>query len=136
MVFRESISTSPDFKASNRSVESKFRYSTAFGSPKTAAATALQISTSRPEYWPLSFTKLNPGILPSTPQMSFPLCLTISRRLWPVPPLAAVESPPEEVVAVFVGFDDSQAVRDATNNRVATSKEPNLFIVLYCGCMS
>ena len=70
--------------------------------------------------------------------MSWPRCLTISRRLLPVPVLVVeVEFAPEEFVVLLVVFDDSQAVSVATNSSVPMSKEPHLCIVLwfYVGCL-
>jgi hypothetical protein len=65
--------------------------------PKTAAATARQVSTSNPEYLPVWSTKLKPGIVPSTPQINLPRSLMVARRL-PTVVEAAVPSPEGAVV--------------------------------------
>src|SRR5216684_4856757 len=79
VVLRESKSTSPDCKAVKRSlVESGVNF-TFCGSPKIAAASARQKSTSRPVQLPLSSGLEKPVMPWLTPHWMKPFCLTWSR---------------------------------------------------------
>src|SRR5262245_66168371 len=79
VLFRDKRSMRRSFRASERASADNGRYSTLVKSPNTAAATALQKSTSNPRQTPeLSFSE-NPGRPSLTPQISVPLALTSSK---------------------------------------------------------
>ncbi|MNT31013.1 hypothetical protein D3C72_1668350 [compost metagenome] len=79
MVWRDSMSISPDCSAWKRVLMFVRTKSTFSGSPKTAEATARQTSTSKPCIWPLASAVAKPGVLIETPQISLPRALTVSR---------------------------------------------------------
>src|SRR6266496_1632868 len=78
VALRASTSTSPDCKAVNRSLAERATYLTFPASPKTAAATALQMSTSKPCHWPVLSGNEKPAKLGLTPQSKVPRDLTTS----------------------------------------------------------
>ena len=81
VVVRESTSTSPDCSAVKRSLAVSGLKETFEASPNTAAATARQKSTSRPDQLPLSSGKAKPGVPVPTPQLIMPRPLTVASVL-------------------------------------------------------
>ena len=80
-MLRANISISPACKAVKRWGELNGTNFTLLASPKVAAATARQTSTSRPVQFPLLSTEAKPGAAVLTPQINCPLALTVSRVL-------------------------------------------------------
>src|SRR6195952_3226011 len=77
VVLRDSTSISPDCSAVKRSLADSGTNLTLVGSLKMAAATARQMSTSRPVQLPLSSGEEKPGRPWLTPQDSIPRSLTV-----------------------------------------------------------
>ena len=81
VVLRIRTSISPVWSAGPRSSALSARNWTLVESPRTAAATARQKSTSKPDQVPVpSSRKLKPGSPPFTPQISSPRAWTVARR--------------------------------------------------------
>ena len=78
VVLRDRISTSPELRAVKRCFAESGEYLTFSASPKTAAATARQRSTSRPVHLPLSSAFEKPGRPCETPHWTNPFALTAS----------------------------------------------------------
>src|SRR5262249_43172992 len=72
------MSISPDWSAVNRFWPVVGTYLTFWASPSTAAATARQISASRPVYWPCWSASENPARPVETPQVSVPAAFILS----------------------------------------------------------
>ena len=72
VVFLDKISISPDVKAVNLSFALSGVNFTLFASPRTAAATALQTSTSIPVQFPDASAFENPGRPCETPHLTKP----------------------------------------------------------------
>ena len=85
-MFLESTSISPACNAVNLSFALKGVYFTLLASPKTAAATALQTSTSIPVHFPLSSALEKPGRPCETPHFTKPCFFVASTVLAFFPP--------------------------------------------------
>ena len=72
VVFLDKISISPEVKAVNLSLALNGVYLTLLASPKTAAATALQTSTSTPVQFPDASALEKPGRPCDTPHLTKP----------------------------------------------------------------
>ena len=94
VVLRDSMSISPDCSAVKRCCAVSGTYFTFSGSLRIAAATALQMSTSRPVHLPWLSAWEKPARPVFTPQTSCPRCLMASRVL-PAYAGAAASSPAE-----------------------------------------
>ena len=70
VVLFDSMSTSPDCSAVKRCCEVSGTYFTFSASPKIAAATARQTSTSRPTHLPWLSASMKPAVPVPTPQTS------------------------------------------------------------------
>src|SRR5712671_3412466 len=88
VVLLDRMSTSPDCSAVKRCWAVSAWYFTLSASPKIAAATARQTSTSRPTHLPWLSASAKPAVPVGTPQISAPRALTASRSL---PAMAPVE---------------------------------------------
>ena len=89
VVLFDSMSTSPDCSAVKRCCEESGTYLTFSESPKMAAATARQTSTSRPTHLPWLSASMKPAVPWPTPQISAPRALMASRSL---PAMAPVDT--------------------------------------------
>src|SRR5882672_2873744 len=78
VVLRDRRSTWPDCNTGHRCCTDVGVYLTLVASPSTAAATALQKSTSMPVHSPLSLAKENPGKPRCTPHSMYPRALIAS----------------------------------------------------------
>ena len=94
VVLRESTSTSPDCSAVKRCCALSGVHLTLPASPSTAAASALQMSVSRPIQLPLLSTAENPGKPVLTPQAMRPCWRTVSSVL---PACTAGDSKTKEI---------------------------------------
>src|SRR6266550_3637691 len=88
VVLLDRMSTSPDCSAVKRCWAESGTYLTFSASPKIAAETARQTSTSRPTHLPWLSASMKPAVPVPTPQISAPRALTASRSL---PAMAPVE---------------------------------------------
>ena len=88
VVFLDRTSISPDVSAVNLSLALKGKYFTFSESPRTAAATALQTSTSIPVQFPDASAFENPGRPCETPHLTKPAFLVLSKvfDFFPLPP--------------------------------------------------
>src|SRR5882672_7471688 len=75
---RTSMSISPDCSARKRCWAESGTYLALVASPRTAAATALHMSISRPDHLPWLSASENPPSPTLTPQTSWPRFLTVS----------------------------------------------------------
>src|SRR5271165_3543720 len=89
---RDRTSILPSFNAWNRASAESGTGLTRFGSPKIAAATARQKSTSKPDHWPRSLTYENPGRPSLTPHMSAPRALTAASVCGEAPDAASAKT--------------------------------------------
>src|SRR5690606_21987630 len=107
VVLRERISTSPDCRAGKRSLAESGVYVTLVASPNTAAATALQRSTSRPAQLPAESCAPKPARYePVTPHCTKPLALTsvsVSACV-AVAPIPSTAAPTSAVTIFFAIF--------------------------------
>ena len=76
---RTSMSISPDCRARKRCWADSGTYLALVASPNTAAATALHMSTSRPDHLPWLSGSENPPRPTLTPQITWPRFFTASR---------------------------------------------------------
>ena len=81
VVLRTSTSTSPDCSAVKRSLAESGTNLTLLASLKIAAATARQMSTSRPVHLPCASGKPKPASVPLAPQLRVPRSFT-AFRVW------------------------------------------------------
>src|SRR5262249_22873385 len=117
VVLRASTSTSPDCKAVKRSLADNGTYLTFSGSFNTAAATALQKSTSRPVHFPCASGSPKPVSVLLATQLSIPVSFT-ALSVWADVPCAATTRLRARTVANRFMWRSSKAWLDLTAMRV------------------
>src|SRR5210317_1741531 len=122
VVLRANMSISPDASAVKRVLPVVGTNSTAFGSPKTAAATARHTPTSKPCHSPFASGAANPTRPVVTPQFNLPRAFTSSI----VPATAADAARPATVnapkITDFFIFTSSWFCSIQTNSLSGTPK--------------
>src|SRR5262245_11966492 len=100
---RDRTSTSPNWSAVKRCCELSGTHFTLFASPRTAAATARQKSTSKPFQLPWLSAAENPGAEVLTPHTSCPRCLTAS-RVFPASAVVTAHKPVRAAANAAIAF--------------------------------